>query len=101
MTRDGKKIKLHQGCTNPGCQVAWATKFYTVAPNIRGSLVRNLFHVTLLATKNLRWFNDFKKIMGPADTQNVQIYLMRRVGLKLLQYQRRNAMIFIEPMKVQ
>jgi len=27
------------GCTNPGCQVAMVTKFYTVAPNICGCSV--------------------------------------------------------------
>ena len=38
-----------QGCTNPGRQVTVATtnKFCTVAPNICGSLAKNLFHVTL------------------------------------------------------
>jgi hypothetical protein len=54
-----------QGCTNPGCQVAVATKFCTVAPNICGFLVWNLSYVTLQAPRILRWFLDFWKIHAP------------------------------------
>lgn len=35
-----------QGCTNPGCQAAQATKFCTVTPNIYGSRVKNVLHLT-------------------------------------------------------
>lgn len=37
-------LYLNQGCTNLGRQVAMATKFCTVAPNICGALVWNFFH---------------------------------------------------------
>jgi hypothetical protein len=33
---------------NPGCQVACVTEFCTVAPNVCGSSVWNLLHVTFL-----------------------------------------------------
>jgi hypothetical protein len=46
---------LHQGCTNPRCQVAWVTKFFMVVPNICESSVWNLLHVTLLVSQLLRW----------------------------------------------
>jgi hypothetical protein len=39
------------GVTNPGCQFARATKFYTVATNICGSSVWNLLYVTHLAPR--------------------------------------------------
>jgi len=48
-----------QGCTIPGRQVAQSTKFCTVALNICGSSVLTLFHVTLLATRFLKWLLDF------------------------------------------
>jgi len=40
-------------CSNPGPQIVSATKFCTVAPNIFGSWVRNLFLVTLRALRIL------------------------------------------------
>ena len=43
---------LCQGCTNPGHQVARATKFCTVAPNICGSSVWYLLDVTVLMQRN-------------------------------------------------
>ena len=43
--------RVEQGCTYPECQVAIATKFCMVAPNIWGSLVWNLLHVTILARR--------------------------------------------------
>jgi hypothetical protein len=43
-----------QVCTNPGPQLAQATKFCTMAPNICGSSIWNLLHVTLLASRILR-----------------------------------------------
>jgi hypothetical protein len=42
-----------------GHQVAEATKFCTVAPNICGSSARNLLHVTLLTPRILRWLLEF------------------------------------------
>jgi len=46
-----------QRCTNPGRQVAVETKFCTMAPNIFGSSVWNLFYVTLLEPIILKWEN--------------------------------------------
>ena len=43
-------------------QVAWATTFCSVAPNICGSSEWNLPHVILLASRICRWFLDFWKI---------------------------------------
>jgi hypothetical protein len=56
---------LDQGCTNPGCQVATATKFCMVAPNICGCLVQNLLFVTILAHTVLIWPLDFWKFCAP------------------------------------
>lgn len=53
------------GCTNLGCQVAMATKFYTVAPNICGCSIQNFIHVTLLVPRILVWFLDFWKTCVP------------------------------------
>jgi hypothetical protein len=44
----------HHGRTNPGRQVARATTFCTVAPNICGSSVWNLLHVTLQVPRILK-----------------------------------------------
>ena len=41
-------LSLLKLCTNPGCQVAKATEFCMVAPNICGASVRTLIHITLL-----------------------------------------------------
>ena len=54
-----------QGRTNPGRQVARSTKFYTAAPNMRGSSVRNLLHVTFLTPKILRRLLELWKSLGP------------------------------------
>jgi len=43
-----------QACANPGLQVARASKFCTVTPNICGPSVWNLRHVTFLATRILK-----------------------------------------------
>jgi hypothetical protein len=51
-----------QECTNSGSQVARATKFCRMAPNICASSVRNWLHVTVLALRILRWLLDFCKI---------------------------------------
>jgi hypothetical protein len=49
-------------CTNPGRQVARATKFCTVAPNISGFSVWTFLHITLLAPRIFRRLLDFWKI---------------------------------------
>jgi hypothetical protein len=54
-----------QGCTNPGHQVTEATKFFSVDLNVCWFSVWNLLHVTLLATRILRWLLDFWKICVP------------------------------------
>jgi hypothetical protein len=46
-------------------QVTPKTKFYTVALNMCGSLVRNLLYIMQLVPGNLRWLLDFWKIFGP------------------------------------
>ena len=48
------RLPVLQGCTNPGLQVAQVT-FCTVGPYICGASVWNLFHVTLVAPRILRW----------------------------------------------
>ena len=52
-------------CTSPRCQVTQSTKFCTVAPKICRSPVGNVFNVTLLALRNLRWLIHFWKICRP------------------------------------
>jgi hypothetical protein len=44
---------VNQECTNPGRQVAVATKFFT--PDICGTSVWKLLYITLLAPEDLRW----------------------------------------------
>jgi hypothetical protein len=44
----------NQGCTDAESHIAEATKFCTVASNIYGSSVWNLFHITHLAHIILR-----------------------------------------------
>jgi hypothetical protein len=53
------------GCINPWRQVARATKFCTLAPNICGYSVLNLIHVALRAPRIWRWLLDFWKILHP------------------------------------
>jgi len=55
----GIKKDNQRGCTNARGQVARATKFCTLAPDICGSLVWNLLHVTNLAPRIFRWLLDF------------------------------------------
>ena len=50
-------------CANSGHQVAMATTFCTVAPNLCGSSVDILLHVTLLASEISRWLLAFGKLM--------------------------------------
>ena len=49
ITKTKLLLVLKQGCTNPGRQVAVATKLRTVARNVCGSSLWNLLHLTLLA----------------------------------------------------
>lgn len=46
----------------PSCPV---TKFFTMTPNTCGFLVQNLLHVTLLASRMLRWLLIFGKFVYP------------------------------------
>jgi hypothetical protein len=46
---------LSHGSTNPRCQPVRATKFCMVVPNICGSSIWNLLHVTLQASQILMW----------------------------------------------
>jgi len=50
-----------QGCTIPGCEVAVVTNFCTVAPNLCGSSVWNLCHVTLLKNSTVEVASGFLK----------------------------------------
>jgi hypothetical protein len=63
--RSLKMRPLSQGCTNPERQVAVATKFLTVAPNIWGSAVWNLLHVVLLTPRILRWLIVIWNLCAP------------------------------------
>lgn len=56
---------LCQECTNPKHQVAVATKFCSVTPNIGEPSVRNLLHVTLLACTIFGWLVGFGKFAHP------------------------------------
>jgi len=52
--------------TNPGHQAVMRNKFCTLAPNIWGSSIRNLLHVTILTSRMLTWFQGFlKKFWSP------------------------------------
>jgi hypothetical protein len=54
---------LHKKCTNPRCQVTWATKYCTVAPYICWSSVQNLRNPS--GTYILRWpLNICKMCVG-------------------------------------
>jgi hypothetical protein len=55
-------ITLGQGCTNPGYQIARASKCCVVAPNVCKTSVWNLVYVTLEAPRILRWLREFLKI---------------------------------------
>jgi len=55
----------HQGCTYTARHVAGASELCTVAPNIGGSCVRNLVHVTHLTPGRLRWLLHAWKICAP------------------------------------
>jgi hypothetical protein len=51
-----------QGGINSFCHFAWASKCYTVTPNICGSSVWTLLYVTLVTPRILRWLLDVFKI---------------------------------------
>jgi len=53
---------LKEGYTNPRRRVAVATKLPTVATNVRWSSLRNLLHLTLLASRMFWWLMDFWRI---------------------------------------
>jgi len=59
-----------QGYVNPRHHVAPATKLCVVMPNMCGSSVCNLLHVTFLVPKSLRWLQHFWKICGPLLQDN-------------------------------
>jgi hypothetical protein len=59
------KLDLNQGCTNPEHQVDRANTLCTLTPNICGSSLWNLLHVTPLGPVILRWFLDFLNIPAP------------------------------------
>jgi hypothetical protein len=52
-------LSLYQGYTNPRCQVAMATKCFTVAPNICGSSIWNSLHVAIPTSGVWRWLLGF------------------------------------------
>ena len=56
---------LTQSCKNHGRQVAMATKFCTVAPNICGSSVRDLLQVSLVVPRILWWLLIYWKNFAP------------------------------------
>jgi hypothetical protein len=50
---------LYNKCTNPRCQVTWATRFCTVVPNICWTSVWNWLHATLLVPVSNHWPAQF------------------------------------------
>jgi hypothetical protein len=50
---------------NPRHQVVWATHLYMVVPNVCGSSVKTILHVTDLASRIFNWFLAFRKVFGP------------------------------------
>lgn len=52
-------------CKNSGSHVARVKTFCTAAPNTCGPSPRNLFNVTLLAPRILRWPLEFWIICAP------------------------------------
>jgi hypothetical protein len=63
--------ELLQGCTNNGREAARANEFCTVESNICGFSVWNFLRAILLATRSLRWHQDFGKICAPLAYKNV------------------------------
>ena len=58
-----------QMCANSGRQVRRFSKFCTVAPNMCGSSVWNLLHVSLLTSSILRFLLHFSKLCVPLPTR--------------------------------
>ena len=76
-------ISIEQRCTNLGRQVAVATEFCTVVPNILGFSVWNLLHVTVnfqVATTFLKNFCSPAVAIHPTRTSNnkqlLRVYFM-------------------------
>jgi len=55
----GLSCYIHEGCTSDGRQVARATKFHTVAPNISTSTITNLLYFILLAPRSWKSILNF------------------------------------------
>jgi len=74
--------ELVQRCTNPRCWVAWATEFciLVMVPNICGSSVWNLFHITLLASRTLKLSLDFWKICEPLHWFTFGLSILQKEG---------------------
>jgi hypothetical protein len=58
-------MSLNQEGTNSGCQVNMATKLFTVAYSICGTLVLNFLHVILMAHGILKCILIFGKFVYP------------------------------------
>lgn len=69
---------LCQGWTNPGRQVTRATKFCNLSPNICGSSVWIVLHLTLLGPRIFRWLG-FCKVHAPLSYA-IDIGAFRLVG---------------------
>ena len=68
------KENLHsvvQECINPRRQIAVETNSCTVAPNICGSSLWSLLHVTFLAPRILRWSYIAGKIVKSCNGTDV------------------------------
>jgi len=94
-------MRIRQWYTNPGRQVARATKFCTVALNVCGPSVWNLLRVHLLAPTFLSWLLDFLKVCATltfhfiAESLSVSCRLFdRTLGTKkcqILKWQRQRS----------
>jgi hypothetical protein len=62
MCREKPYFDTLRGAQIPGRQVAVATKFFTVTPNICGPSVVNILHVVFMVSRFLGWFLSFWKI---------------------------------------
>lgn len=56
---------VHYLSAYPGSQVAVATKFSKLAPNVCGFLVWNFLHFTIMTPRILRLLPDFKNLFTP------------------------------------
>jgi len=77
-------MRGHRLCTSPFptsgvhkslCQVGWETKYCNVEPNVCGTLLWKMFHVTLLAHRILRLILDFWKICAILHILVVNLHL--------------------------